>query len=313
MALPNVSLNKLKEIYDEVMGESDRSITIAIVGQNKAGKAETGAWFLLDRASMDAGQVADILMCEYDAKRDSAVNAVACAGRADVILFVVDLSASDHKADMAVWQAVKEMKKPYVLVGNKIDLSSMDEYTARHKLADVFGAPLGQIAVISAMHGTNVIGELLPRVASVAKDVDIPLARRFPIFRKAVANRIITATAAENAVVGTLIFLPAADLPVMTANQVKMILKIAVVYGQEIGLERLRELLVVFGSAVALRAAARNLASFVPVLGWAVKGGIAYGGTVALGKTAIKYFENDAEIRLPAALRLKAGQKIIDV
>lgn len=313
MALPAVNVNRLKEIYDEVMGEVDKTITLAILGREASGKAEVGAWFLLDRSSMSAGDVADIVMCEYRTDTGSQIAAVASAAKADIVVFVVDMGLHDFKSDMAVWQGVKDLGKPYVLVGNKADMSELDPHTARHRLADIFGAQLSQIAVISALHGTGVLEELLPRVVAAAKDVEIPLARRFPVFRKAVANRVIKATAAENAVIGTLIFLPAADMPVMTANQAKMILKIAVTYGQEIGLERLRELLVVFGAAIALRAAARNIAAFVPVLGWAVKGGIAYGGTVALGKTAIKYFENDALVRLPGAKALKAGQDIIDV
>lgn len=312
-ALPAVNVNKLKEIYDEVMGEVDKTITLAIVGREGAGKAETGAWFLLDRSSMATGDIADIVMCEYGADVDSQVSAVAAAAKADIVIFVVDITARDYASDMAVWKAVKGMGKPYVLVGNKSDKSELEVNTAKHRLADIFGAQLSQIAVISALHGTGVLEELLPRVVAVAKDVEIPLARRFPVFRKAVANRIIKTTAAENAVIGTLIFLPAADMPVMTANQAKMILKIAVSYGQEIGLDRLKELLVVFGAAIALRAVARNAAAFVPVLGWAVKGGIAYGGTIALGKTAIKYFENDAIVKLPGVKTLKAGQDIIDV
>jgi uncharacterized protein (DUF697 family) len=313
MALPAINVNKLKDIYDEVMGEVDKTITLAIVGRNGAGKAETGAWFLLDRASMMAGEIADILMCGYAADTDSQVSAVARAAQADIVIFVVDAGAREFKSDMAVWKAVKDMGKPYVLVGNKADMSDLEPHTARHRLADIFGASLSQIALISALHGTGVLEELLPRVVSAAHDVEIALARRFPVFRKAVASRIIKTTAAENAVLGTLIFLPAADMPVMTANQAKMILKIAVAYGQEIGLDRLKELIVVFGAAVAFRAAARNVAAFVPVLGWAVKGGIAYGGTIALGKTAIKYFENDAVVRIPGARALKAGQDIIDV
>jgi uncharacterized protein (DUF697 family) len=313
MALPAVNLNKFRDIYDEVMGEVDKTITLAVVGREGAGKAETGAWFLLDRASMAAGDIADILMCEYGSKADDQVAAVAKAARADIIIFVVDFGEHDFRSDMAVWKGIKEMNKPYVLVGNKADLSHLDTGAIRHRMADIFGAPLGQIAVISAMIGTGVLEELLPKVVAAGRGVEIPLARRFPVFRKAVANRIITATAAENAVIGTLIFLPAADLPVMTANQAKMILKIAVAYGQEVGLERLKELMVIFGAGIAFRAAARNISAFVPVLGWAVKGGIAYGGTLALGKTAIKYFENDAVVRLPGAKALKAGQDIIDV
>lgn len=311
--LPSINLNKFRDIYDEVMGEVDKTITLAIVGREGSGKAETGAWFLLDRSSMASGDIADIIMCEYGPDADSAVSSVAKAARADIVIFVIDVSHHDFQSDMAVWKAIKEMDKPYVLVGNKFDTSELDAQTARHRLADIFGAPVSQIAVISALNGTGVLEELLPRVVSVARGVEIPLARRFPVFRKAVANRIITATAAENAVIGTLIFLPAADLPVMTANQAKMILKIAVAYGQEVGLERLKELMVIFGAGIAFRAAARNISAFMPVLGWAVKGGIAYGGTIALGKTAIKYFENDAVVRLPSAKALKAGQDIIDV
>jgi uncharacterized protein (DUF697 family) len=308
-----VNVNKLKEIYDEVMGEVDRTITIAILGRNKVGKAEVGAWFLLDRSSIRDGGIADISICEFDTKAELTANAVAAASRADIVLFVVDVSKKDNGKDLAVWQAVRDMKKPYLLVGNKLDLSRDDARVVKQRLADVFGAPMNQIAVVSAMAGTNILEELLPHIVSQAKDVEIPLARRFPVFRKAVSNRIIVATAAENVVIGALIFLPGADMPVMTANQVKMILKIAVVYGQNIGLERLKELMVVFGSGIALRAAARNLAAFIPILGWAVKGGVAYAGTIALGKVATKYFENDAELKLPGTKALKAGQDIIDV
>lgn len=313
MALPSINLNKFKDIYDDVMGEVDKTITLALVGQAGAGKAETGAWFLLERSNMLAGDIADIAMCDYASDTDSQVAAVARAAQADVVIFVVDASAHEFKSDMTVWKAVKDIGKPYVLVGNKTDKADLDPHTARHRLADIFGAPLSQIAMISALHGTGVLEELLPRVVSAARGVEIALARRFPVFRMAVANRVIKTTAAENAVLGTLIFLPAADMPVMTANQAKMILKIAVAYGQEVGLDRLKELMVVFGAAVAFRAAARNVAAFVPVLGWAVKGGIAYGGTIALGKSAIKYFENDAVVKIPGARALKAGQDIIDV
>ncbi len=313
MALPNINLDKFKGIYDEVMGDSDARVTIAIVGRNGVGKAAVGAWLLLDRASMAARDVADISMCEYDGKRDTTVRAIADASQADVIVFVVDAAAADYKKDMVVWQALRDMKKPCLLVGNKLDLADGDAAVVRHRLADIFGAPFSQIAVVAALTGLNVAEEFLPRLVAAARDVEIPLARRFPVFRRAVANRIVTATAAENAVVGTLFFLPAADMPVMTANQVKMILKIAVVHGQEVGLDRLKELMVVFGSAIVFRAAARNIASFIPVLGWAVKGGVAYGGTVALGKTAIKYFENDATVRLPGGRAIEAKATNIDV
>lgn len=309
----NLNVNKFREIYDEVIEEIDREITIAIVGRGKVGKAEVGAWFLLNRDNLADGEVHGIIMGEYGSDIESSTAALSAADRADIILFVTDASRRSYRSDLPMWRVVRDQKKPYLLIGNKLDLSGGDAREVKHRLADVFGAPLNQIAVISAKDGTNVLEELLPRIVAVAKGLEIPLARRFPVFRKAVANRVTTATAAENSVIGVLIFLPAADMPVMTANQVKMILKIAVAYGQDISLERLKELMVVFGGAIAFRAAARNLAAFIPALGWAVKGGIAYGGTVALGKTAVKYFETYTRERVPAGRALKAGQEVIDV
>ena len=39
------------------------------------------------------------------------------------------------------------------------------------------------------------------------------------------------------------------------------------------------------------RTIAREALGFVPGLGWAIKGGVAYAGTKALGKAATAYFE----------------------
>src|SRR5207237_588830 len=51
----------------------------------------------------------------------------------------------------------------------------------------------------------------------------------------------------------------------------------------------------VVGAAFGFRAAARELLDLVPVAGWAVKGGVAYTGTRALGEAAVRYFDARAE------------------
>ena len=45
------------------------------------------------------------------------------------------------------------------------------------------------------------------------------------------------------------------------------------------------------GAGLGFRTIAREALGFVPGLGWAVKGGMAYVGTKALGKAATAYFE----------------------
>lgn len=121
------------------------------------------------------------------------------------------------------------------------------------------------------------------------------LAHNLPFARRAVATEYIRSTAVQNAIVGGVVIIPGADMPVMTANQAKMVLQIAATYGEDIGLARVREILGVLGGAVAMRSVARQVVGLIPALGWAMKGGIAYAGTLAIGYAAISYFEGTTD------------------
>jgi len=124
----------------------------------------------------------------------------------------------------------------------------------------------------------------------------LALATNFAFMRKAVAEESVKATAFQNAVIGVVAILPGADMPLMTANQAKMLLQIAAAYGQPLGSERIKELAAVVGGGFALRTIASELLSFVPGVGWVLKGGIAYAGTLAMGAAAIAYFERGADL-----------------
>jgi uncharacterized protein (DUF697 family) len=75
-----------------------------------------------------------------------------------------------------------------------------------------------------------------------------------------------------------------------------MLLRIAAAYGQPLGTERVKELGAIIAGGFAFRTIARQFLGLVPGFGWAVKGSIAYGGTVAMGKAAIEYFEEGADV-----------------
>ncbi len=124
----------------------------------------------------------------------------------------------------------------------------------------------------------------------------LALAGNFEFLRRAVAEDAVRTTAWQNGLVGAVALIPGADMPIMTANQAKMLLQIAAAYGEHLGAERIRELAAIVGGGFAFRAVARQLLTAVPVLGWAVKGGIGYGGTVAMGTAAIAYFEQGADL-----------------
>jgi uncharacterized protein (DUF697 family) len=127
-----------------------------------------------------------------------------------------------------------------------------------------------------------------------------PLAARLPVLRDAVVDRLIAQFSRQNGIVGAAVFLPGADLPVLTLNQIRLLMRIADAYGFELDRRRIPEVLGVIGGGLGLRAVARSLLGVVPVVGWVVKAGIAYGGTRALGEAARRYFETKAPVtRIP--------------
>ena len=128
------------------------------------------------------------------------------------------------------------------------------------------------------------------------KEKRLAFAHAFPFMRRPLALSSIRATSAENAAIGVVAFIPGADMPVMTVNQAKMILQIAAAYGQTIDLSRAKELAGVVASGFLFRAIARQLVGLVPVGGWAVKGGIGYTGTLAMGHAALEYFAGGGNV-----------------
>ena len=85
-----------------------------------------------------------------------------------------------------------------------------------------------------------------------------PLAARLPVLRGAVCDELIRKFSRQNGVVGVAVFVPGADMPVLTLNQVRLVLRIADAYGFEIDRERMPEVLGVIGSGFGFRALARK-------------------------------------------------------
>jgi uncharacterized protein (DUF697 family) len=132
------------------------------------------------------------------------------------------------------------------------------------------------------------LGRLL---AAKAGDAAAPLAAKLPALRRGVAEALVAKVARQNGLIGAAVFIPGVDFPILTLNQLRLVMRLATAYGQQLDAERLPEVLGVVGTGLGLRAIARGALGFVPVGGWAVKGGVAYGGTRALGEAAIRYFE----------------------
>jgi len=166
---------------------------------------------------------------------------------------------------------------------------------------------------IAAEETEQVVRSLGTWLADRVSGKRLALAHNFEFIRRAVAEESIKATAFQNGVIGFVAVIPGADMPLMTANQAKMILQIAAAYGQALGPERIKELALIVGGGFTLRAVARQLLDFIPGFGWAIKAGIGYSGTLAMGYAALEYFEEGGDISGVAQRVKEARDKAVEV
>lgn len=213
------------------------------------------------------------------------------AARWDIVVLV---AAGCAGADMApIVRAVRGAGRQVIALveapyGAWIDAAGVfDDEVARGLSGDHAGVP-----------------NLENRIARAAGDGAAALAVRLPAVRRAYCDHVVLANASQNAVIGAVVIIPGADMPAMTANQIRMVLRIAAAYGEEIGIDRALEILSVVGTAFVFRTLARQALDFVPGFGWALKGAVGFTGTVALGEAAIAYFEAGAPLQLSHMQRI---------
>lgn len=201
----------------------------------------------------------------------------------DVVIAVVGTGRTGIATTLA---EARERAIPALAMGVADHIGVVAE-AARHPYADCVYAPDPEQVV-----DDEVASWLVERLSGSR----LALAHNFPFVRKAVADEAVKMTALQNALIGAVVIIPGADMPLMTLNQGKMLLQIAAAYGQPLGADRVKELAAIVGGGFALRAVARQLLTFVPGFGWAIKGAIGYGGTIAMGKAAVAYFEQGADL-----------------
>jgi uncharacterized protein (DUF697 family) len=160
--------------------------------------------------------------------------------------------------------------------------------------------------VVPAIAREPLRGRFFPHLVESARGVEIAVGRNLPALRDTVAAKL-TRDAANNALkvavasavvdhiplVGVVLgaFASAGDMVAITGIQVMLMLHIEAVYGRDPDLQRTWQLLPVIGGGFGWRTLARELAGFVPVAGVAIKGAIAYAGTIVVGEGVTFFHE----------------------
>ena len=149
-------------------------------------------------------------------------------------------------------------------------------------------------------HGFSV-DDVAAALARKIGDEAASVARRLPALRPAVSARLIKRVSRRNGLIGAAVWVPGVDMPVLTLNQIRLVIRLATMHGLELDNRRAPELIATVGAGFGFRVIARELLNLIPGLGWAVKGAVAYSGTRAIGEATLRYSEAKATPQQPAS------------
>jgi uncharacterized protein (DUF697 family) len=233
-------------------------------------------------------------------------------------VFILGLVGTEEEMDaMTSWLTVGESLNGAEAMVRRFSVDTTDRSSASTRYCDlvicasacspaVLGVEDYRVFRWNASDPDQTADDILD--ASKLTDLHLALAYWFKAFRRSINTRIIKGTSFENAVfvastaIGDVIPTPltplisvaeaAGDIVVLTANQVRMLFRLAAANGKAVGY---RELMPQIGSIVAAafgwRALARELVGKIPFGGgMAAKAAVSYAGTWTVGEGVMVYF-----------------------
>ncbi|HEY1350943.1 MAG TPA: GTP-binding protein [Ktedonobacteraceae bacterium] len=214
--------------------------------------------------------------------------------QASLVVFLLDGEQGLRPDDRNLLMSIKEQNRPTLVVVNKID--TLKSARAGDELANSIAMRLGMTGVIpiSARTGTNVAEELVPAMIQASPEAALVIGRELPTYRREAAQRIIRNATLVSLAAG-LEPIPLVDIPILLGTQVRLVLRLAALYGEPIdsadAVKHARELVVTMVSGLGLRFLAEQAAKVVPFGGDVVAGAIAGAATWSIGEVALEYYE----------------------
>jgi small GTP-binding protein len=226
--------------------------------------------------------------------------------QASVIVFLLDVTKGLQPKDRELYETVKKVNKPTILVVNKVDAIQGGE--SGDRLANEVAVSLGVAGVIpvSGRTGQNVAEELIPAMIDASPEAALVIGRELPAYRRKAAQRIIRTATLVSLAAGLEPF-PLVDIPILLGNQIRLVLRLAALYGEKVDsadtTQHIRELIAVMAGGLGLRYLAEQAAKLVPFGGDFISGAVAGGGTWAMGQVVLEYYESGRKIN-PLRLRM---------
>jgi small GTP-binding protein len=232
--------------------------------------------------------------------------ALSAAAEADFLVLVFDAIQGIKKNELEWFNEILILKKPFVVVLNKIDLVPRKDLQAViSNAARNLGLESDQIVPIIAKDGKN-LGKVLLAVAATEPEMVAALGQALPEYRWQLAWQTIVRSASISAVIA-LAPLPVIDFVPLVVTQSIMVVSIARVYNYKITPQRASELVATFGMGFLGRTIFQELSKLGGLPGWLLSAAIASSTTVVMGYAAVRWFEKGEKLSTEALKKLTEG------
>jgi small GTP-binding protein len=274
-------------LYNQfVRDREDQAAVSPVPGTTKENQlADAGLFSVVDTPGADA--IGDQGRLEQDQAFDAAYSA-------DILILVFDAIQGIKRTELELYERLVDLKKPVVVVINKIDLVRKEKNQVIEKASQVLNLEKEQIIPIVAKSGEG-LSEVLVALATAEPQIIAALGKAMPQYRWQLAWRSIVSAASASAVIA-LTPLPVVDFIPLVATQSVMVLSIARIYNYEITLERAREIAATFGLGLLGRILFQELSKLGGVPGWLLSAAIAASTTVVMGYAASIWFETGEKL-----------------
>jgi small GTP-binding protein len=286
-------------LYNQLVeNKSDQAVVSPLPGTTTENQQADAALFtVVDTPGADAvGRVGE-------QEKDLAFSA---AANADFLVLVFDAIQGIKKTEQELFNELSALKKPFVVVLNKIDLVPRKELQAVISNAALnLGLEPDQIVPIVAKDGKN-LGKVLLAVAATEPEMVAALGQALPQYRWQLAWQTIVRSASISAAIA-LVPLPVIDFVPLVVTQSIMVVSIARIYNYKITPQRASELVAAFGLGFLGRTLFQELSKLGGLPGWLLSAAIASSTTVVMGYAAVRWFEKGQKLSTEALKKLTHG------
>lgn len=228
---------------------------------------------------------------------------LSAASQADFLVLMYDAIQGIKKTEQEIFHQLSALKRPFIVVMNKIDLVSAKDLDAVISLAaQNLGLKPEQVIPIVAKDGKN-LSRVLLAIASTEPEMVAALGQALPGYRWQLAWRSIVGAASISAAIA-LTPLPVIDFIPLVITQSVMVLGIARIYSYKITPKRASELVATFGLGFLARTLFQELSKLGGIPGWLLSAAIASSTTIVMGYAAIRWFEKGERLSSEALKKL---------